>query len=91
MLSIDSVELWPTAVLLPWLWEREHSIPNPIAYIPQYALDYSTHMVRCFHAPFCQAVCQAVVCYSSNCNLPAAVDFSKNSQECTEDIDRVLS
>ena len=45
MLSIDSVELWPTAILLPWLYEKEYSIPNPIAYIPQFAQDYTTCMV----------------------------------------------
>ena len=54
MLCIASVELWRAALLLPWLWEREHSIPNPIAYIPQYALGYTTHMVQLPHERYYQ-------------------------------------
>lgn len=46
MLGIDSVELCPTAISLPWLYEKEYSIPNPIAYIPQFAKDYTPRMVQ---------------------------------------------
>lgn len=51
LLGIDSVELWPTALLLPWLWEKEHAIPNPVAYLPQYAIDYTPHMVMLLQMP----------------------------------------
>ncbi|DBA74190.1 TPA: UDP-glycosyltransferase-like protein [Trebouxia sp. C0004] len=44
MLDINSVELWPTAILMPWLWESEFSLPNPVAYLPQVSMDFTPNM-----------------------------------------------
>lgn len=44
LLNITSVEVQPLPVLLPWNWEYEQSIPNPIAYLPQYGTVFTTRM-----------------------------------------------
>ncbi len=46
MLGTSSVELWPTVILMPWLWEAEFSIPNPVAYLPQVGMTFTPNMVR---------------------------------------------
>lgn len=43
-LGIDSVELWPVGIMLPWLWESEFSLPNPVAYLPQLGMDFTPNM-----------------------------------------------
>lgn len=68
LLGISSVELWPVAILLPWLWEQEHSIPNPVAYIPQYVIPYSVQMV---------CVLQEYSCCVVSVHIPAAISENK--------------
>jgi len=48
ILEISSVELWPVVILMPWLWESEFSLPNPVAYLPQVGMDLTPNMVSCF-------------------------------------------
>ena len=49
LLNITSVEVQPLPVLLPGNWEYEQSIPNPIAYLPQYGTVFTTRMVHACH------------------------------------------
>ena len=49
LLNITSVEVQPLPVLLPGNWEYEQSIPNPIAYLPQYGTVFTTRMVHVCH------------------------------------------
>lgn len=56
ILNISSVEVLPLPVLLPWNWEYEQSIPNPVAYVPQFATVFTLNMVS---SKCCQALCAA--------------------------------
>lgn len=45
ILNISSVEVLAVPVLLPWTWEVEQSIPNPVAYVPQFGTVFTPNMV----------------------------------------------
>lgn len=74
-LGIDSVELWPVVILMPWLWESEFSLPNPVAYLPQVGMDFTPNMVSCFlrkilfalHTNRASSPCVSVSCSSLCC------------------------
>ena len=44
LLDVPSVDVLPFPVGMP-MFERSHSIPNELAYVPQVGVDYTTDMV----------------------------------------------
>ena len=44
ILQVPSVELLPIALAAP-LYDKDHSIPNPIAYVPQFGSGLHPNMV----------------------------------------------
>ena len=64
----NSVELFPTAMLMPWYWEFAHSIPNPVAYAPQVGLPYTPNMV-----------CPSIRISSSSSPFSSSASFSSCS------------
>ena len=55
ILQIPSVELIPTALAAP-LYDKDHSIPNPIAYVPQFGSGLHPNMVQSLPSMICNII-----------------------------------